>query len=231
MSYGGLSHFCDTMNVFILSTGRCGSTTFAQACQHMTNFSAAHESRISKLHDRLEYPDNHIEVDNRLSWFLGRLDRRYGDDAFYVHLKRDREATAESYARRYEGGIMKAYRRRIIWRADDNPMASPVHVCRHYVDTVNSNIELFLKDKTRKMEFRLESAEDDFREFWGHIGAEGDLSASLQEWSRKYNASDSEESPSSGEAPTLYEPPSFPVRVAKKAVRAVLNFPKFLRKI
>ena len=74
-------------NVFVLCTGRCGSTTFVQACQHIENYTASHESKISLLGDqRLEYSQNHIEVDNRLSWFLGSLDKKYGDNAFYVHL-------------------------------------------------------------------------------------------------------------------------------------------------
>lgn len=78
------------MNVFVLSTGRCGSTTFVKACEHITNFSAAHESRTGLLGAaRLDYAGNHIEADNRLSWLLGRLDRTYGNAAFYVHLRRD----------------------------------------------------------------------------------------------------------------------------------------------
>lgn len=65
-------------NVFVLCTGRCGSTTlFAQACQHIENYTASHESKIFLLGDkRLEYSQNHIEVDNRLSWFLGSLEKK-----------------------------------------------------------------------------------------------------------------------------------------------------------
>ncbi|MEJ1383421.1 MAG: hypothetical protein RPV21_03475, partial [Candidatus Sedimenticola sp. (ex Thyasira tokunagai)] len=67
------------MNIFILNTGRCGSTTFIEACRHITNYSAAHESRIQLIGDRrLAYPQNHIEADNRLSWLLGRLEHTYG---------------------------------------------------------------------------------------------------------------------------------------------------------
>lgn len=210
------------MNVFVLSTGRCGSTTFTRACGHITNFSATHESRFGSLRERLNYPDDHIEADNRLTWFLGRLDRQYGDKAFYVHLKRDREATAKSYAQRHESGIIRAYKERMIYKADDDPTVSPLDVCRHYCDTVNANIDLFLKDKGRSMEFRLESAEDNFREFWNRIGAEGDLSAALQEWGQKYNASDLEEDPEA-------EPSPLPIRVAKKAVRVMQKFPRFVR--
>jgi hypothetical protein len=84
-------------NVFVLCTGRCGSLAFARACAHMTNYSCGHESRCSLLGaERLSYPSRHIEVDNRLAWLLGRLDETYGKDAFYVHLRRDRDATARS---------------------------------------------------------------------------------------------------------------------------------------
>jgi len=177
------------MNVFVLSTGRCGSTTFARACSHIRNYSAAHESRIKTLENRVEYPENHIEVDNRLSWFLGRLDARYGDEAFYVHLRRDREATAESFLRRYDSGILAAYRRWIVPMMGEEP--DPLDVCRHYYDTVNANIELFLKDKSKCMEFQLETAEEDFRAFWSRIEATGEVSTAVCEWQRQYNASTS----------------------------------------
>jgi len=218
-----LSSITDVMNVFVLCTGRCGSNTFARACEHVTNFSVAHESRNVISEDRLGYPNDHIEVDNRLSWFLGRLDRRYGDDAFYVHLKRNREKTAESFTRRYGQGIIKAYRKNIV---REHSMASPIDMCRHYCDTVNTNIELFLNDKSRSMEFRLESADEDFREFWDRIGAEGSLSSSLQEWNRKYNASDPEEAP---EEDSEEDSLALPIRAAKKAVRVVRKFPHFVR--
>jgi len=98
-------------------------------------------------------------------------------------------------------------------------------VCKHYCDTVNSNIELFLKDKARSMELWLESAEEDFSEFWERIGAEGDLSASLEEWTRSYNASDPKEAPDK-----QFEPPPLSVRAARKAVRIARKFPDFIRK-
>lgn len=76
------------MNIFVLNTGRCGSTTLIKACRHITNYSEAHESRCAMLgRERLNYPPNHIEADKRLVWLLGRLDKEYGDDALYVHLK------------------------------------------------------------------------------------------------------------------------------------------------
>ena len=180
------------MNVFILSTGRSGSTTFARACTHIQNFTSGHESNIGQLgSNRLNYPDNHIESDNRLSWFLGRLEQEYGDRAFYVHLKRDRMETASSYSKRFsEGFIMQAYSRGIYVGLPSN--TSDLDICLDYYDTVNSNIEIFLQNKSNKMNFSLQNAHEDFQIFWKSIGAEGDLSASLAEWDTSYNNTVSE---------------------------------------
>lgn len=181
------------MNIFILNTGRCGSMSFIKACQHITNYTSAHESRIHLPGDqRLAYPADHIEADNRLSWFLGRLDRQYSDNAFYVHLKRDMNAVAESFAKRQEYGIMKAYREGIYLMEDDQQhldIDSSKDFALDYIDTVESNIGCFLKDKTSKMEFNLENAKQDFRLFWDKISASGDLEKSLSEWDINYNAS------------------------------------------
>jgi hypothetical protein len=176
------------MNVFVLSTGRCGSTTFIQACRHASNYTSAHESRWGLLGPaRLGYPDNHIEADNRLSWFLGRLDQAFGKDAAYVHLKRDRIETARSFVRRYDRGIINAYRQALLVR--DAGRDHAMDVALDYCDTVNGNIEAFLKDKPRSMTILLEQARETFPHFWDLIGAEGDLSAALREWETRHNAS------------------------------------------
>ncbi|MCG8426732.1 MAG: hypothetical protein MI754_05165 [Chromatiales bacterium] len=176
------------MNIFILNSGRCGSSTFIEACRHISNYKAGHESLSHLVGDaRLNYPANHIEADNRLSWFLGRLDRKYGDDAFYVHLTREPQAVINSFVKRESFGIMKAYRDGVllgetatIW-ADD--------LASDYLETVDSNIRLFLKDKSRTMRFQLEQAQTDFKIFWERIGAEGDLEQALATWDTHYNAS------------------------------------------
>ena len=65
------------MNIFILNTGRCGSTTFIKACEHIKNYTCAHESLLTEIGaQRFNYPQDHIEADNRLSWLLGRLDEK-----------------------------------------------------------------------------------------------------------------------------------------------------------
>jgi len=176
------------MNVFVLNTGRCGSTTFINACQHIENYTSSHESLAQSLGDkRLAYPPQHIEADNRLSWFLGRLDKRFADDAFYVHLKRNRLQTIESFRKREAYGIMRAYKEGILLGGEDTQTAA--EVAADYIETVDTNIALFLKDKTRKMEFNLENADEDFRIFWQKISAEGDLQSALSEWKINYNAS------------------------------------------
>ena len=173
------------MNVFILCTGRCGSLTFIRACGHIANFTAGHETRQARLGaDRLAYPDNHIEADQRLSWFLGRLDETYGNHARYVHLTRDPDAVARSWARRFQvlGGIAPAYRDAILGDRSNPGRISRAEAATDYVATVTSNIRLFLKDKTHRLDFALENAEEDFRRFWDWIAAEGDYAAAAAEW-------------------------------------------------
>lgn len=208
------------MNVFVLNTGRCGSTSFIKACNHITNFSCAHESRIGALgKDRLDYPENHIEADNRLSWLLGRLDRAYGDNAIYIHLKRNNNDTAHSFTRRYSHGIIKAYRGAGILMGLPEE-SEPMSVCLDYCDTVNSNIDLFLKDKTRKMVINLEDIEQDFIAFWKFIGAEGDLDAALSEFHTRHNASKKRQ-PDKKENMFL--------RVLRKLKRLTIQFPDYIK--
>jgi hypothetical protein len=174
------------MNVFVLCTGRCGSTTFIQACKYISNYSSAHESRTGFIYEkRLDYPANHIEADNRLSWFLGKLEKKYGNDACYIHLKRDEIATATSFMERYNSGIMSAYANAIIMNRSNE--IAQFDVCLDYLRTVNSNIELFLKHKTMKMVFSLENAKSDFVLFWEMIHAKGNLISALAEWDIFYN--------------------------------------------
>jgi hypothetical protein len=174
------------MNVFILNTGRCGSTTFIKACEHISNFSAGHESRLKiPGEERLSYPANHIEADNRLSWFLGRLDQAYGDDAFYVHLTRDKAATINSFAKRGHMGIIKAWREGVYLDAFMNDRV----LTEDYIDTVNANIKLFMQNKKHRMQFNLEQAKQHFAEFWRLIGAKGNLEQALQEWDIRHNES------------------------------------------
>lgn len=178
------------MRVFVLCTGRCGSTTFGAAVQHCTNFTSGQESRNHLIGPaRLHYPDNHIEIDNRLSWALGKLDQTYGDTAHYVHLLRDPETVAQSFTTRHKYGLMKAYREGILSKHHNRtPNAPVIDVARELVDTITTNIQSFLKDKTNTMTVHVETIDQDFPAFWHWIGAQGDLPAALQEWSTRHNA-------------------------------------------
>ena len=176
------------MNIFILNTGRCGSTTFIKACEHITNLSSSHESLSNKIGvKRFAYPDQHIEADNRLSWFLGRLDSIYGNDAFYVHLNRNKQKTINSFSKREDYGIMKAYKEGILLGGESKQTA--LQIAEDYIETTEYNIEFFLKDKTNKILFSLENSATDFEIFYKEISAEGNLQAALNEFTINYNAS------------------------------------------
>ncbi len=176
------------MNVFVLSTGRCGTVTFSKACDHIINYTCGHESRARIIGDgHFAYPENHIEIDNRLSWFLGRLDKSFGKKAYYIHLLRDDEGTAASYKKRYGSGIIRGYAKGMMMGR--HPKSVAMEVCLDYCKTVNSNIELFLKDKPHQMTINLETAKSQFVDFWHWIEAEGDLDKSLSEWSVSHNKS------------------------------------------
>lgn len=204
------------MNVFVLSTGRCGSTTFIRACSHITNFSAGHVSRAGMLgHERMAFPKDHIEADARLPWFLGRLDEAFGDEAFYVHLTRRDEAVARSHVDRWHFGITKAYREGILHDLAEG--VDPMALTMDYVLTVNSNIRYFMRHRPHTMAFRLEHALEDFKVFWTRIGAQGDLEAALAEFEVKHNA-------------TKKQATGMPTRIWSKVRRILLGIPEFVRK-
>lgn len=184
------------MRVFILGTGRCGSKTFVEACKHITNFTCSHERHYHGVHGvaRLTYPDHHIEADNRLSWMLGLLEERYGDEPLYVHLQREPRDVESSFLRRWgnKGGIIDALAHGILHPPvgqQDWSEAERAEVISFYVQMVTANLHAFLKDKPRVQNISLESAREGFREFWDRIGATGDLEAALAEWDVRHNAS------------------------------------------
>ena len=172
------------MNVFVLCTGRCGSVTWAEACKHISNFTAGHESRWGRFGaDRLDYPDRHIEVDNRLVWYLGLIDRLYGGDAFYVHLVRNRQAVIASYVERHHRELMAG------WRCitDMELAGTPEQRASDYVDAANAAIESFIRDKPYWLRVNIETAVDSFCEFCSAIGAVVDDAKALPVLLRRHN--------------------------------------------
>lgn len=181
-------------NVFILCTGRCGSKTIINAFEHSDNFSAGHESKAQEIgSERLNYPDFHIEADNRLSWFLGRLENKYGSDPLYVHLTRDKQKTAESLTHRWGPfSIMKAYTFGIL-----KTQSHDLKYALDYVETIDENITAFLKDKKHVVHIKLENIEEDFKKLWDQIGAKGDLQKALTAINKKDNATQLKPNPKS----------------------------------
>lgn len=190
------------LNIFVLNAGRCGSNTFAMACSHALGLTIGHESRVEEFGDaRFAYDSNHIEVDNRLSWFLGELDARF-PDARYVHLRRDREANALSYARRWPqhngssaGGfvpdrtIIRQFAHVVVFREQPYTTEEIADVAQFYVDTVNANISQFLRHRPHVV-VELEQVANDFPAFWQWAGLDGDLAAALAEFEMRYNEAD-----------------------------------------
>jgi hypothetical protein len=180
------------MRVFCLSTGRCGTTTFTASMSHAINFTSGHETRTRILGEaRLDYPDQHVEADNRLSWFLGALGQRFGDDATYVHLTRSRSEVIRSIVGRRTSPlhIIPAFGHGIMMRAEPYPEDEWHEVAGFYVDTVTANIESFLEGRPRVVRMRLEDPLPGITRLWDMVGANGDLLAALTEWSVRHNAS------------------------------------------
>jgi len=181
------------MRVFILSTGRSGSLTFAKACKHITNYTSGHESRSRRIGaDRFDYPDWHIEADNRLAWFPGTLDRRFGKEAFYVHLLRERSKVVASYNRRWvrNGSLVRAYCEGILQIALHTlNRKRREEVVGDFYDQANENIRQFLKDKDKVLTLNIEEMDQGFPRFWKKIGAEGNLELAVDTFNMTFNRS------------------------------------------
>lgn len=130
------------MNVFIVSPGRTATTTFAHAFELVDGYTSAHESRCQYLgSERVNYPQNHVECDNRLTWFMARLTNKYADNSVLVIVHRDKSEVAKSYNQRwYKINIMKAYAQGILLRPLEG---NDISVCRDYVDYVYEQMDFF----------------------------------------------------------------------------------------
>ena len=181
-------------NIFVLSPGRSGSKTLATACTHLDNYTSAHESRAAFVgEERFNYPASHIEVDNRLTWFLGALGKRFDDSStLYVILKRDYESTLDSFLDRlrnstYRASIMNAFSHGILMKPGDWTADEEREVVKLYLDTIDDNIEEFLKNR-RHIRVNLEDGGVSFEAFLKEISASGDLTSARADWHKVFNA-------------------------------------------
>lgn len=171
-------------NVFVLCTGRCGSKSIINALQYANNYTAGHESKATALGaERLNFGENHIEADNRLSWFLGRLDQTYGADAMYIHLKREEDSLVKSINARWGPfTILRAYTYGIL-----KTQGRGIEYAKDYCKTINENILCFLKDKPHQIEMKTENLALDFEKLWTTLEIEGNFSKAMQEINKKHN--------------------------------------------
>ncbi|MCC5923285.1 MAG: hypothetical protein JJT77_05840 [Crocinitomicaceae bacterium] len=182
------------MRIFVLSTGRSGSTTFARACQHIKNYSSGHEINAGIIgEDRYSYPDNHIESDNRLCWHLGQLHELYKDeDTVYIYIRREKNKIASSFMKRYfkPASIIDAFCEGIQQMPPEKlTKAERLEACHDYIDTLEANVRFFMSHKPNTFFMQLENIQEEFERFWEFIGAEGSLEAALEEFNKQHNAS------------------------------------------
>lgn len=162
------------MNVFLLSPGRTATTTLAHAFSYVDGYTSSHESRTKYLSDdRVDYPSNHIECDNRLSWFLPRLSKKYAASGVLVSVLRDKNLIAKSYDQRWENiNIMKAYSQGILRRdLSDNNFS----VCVDYVCNIYEQINYFSKDWENFVEIDLKCPEKGVEKLLKIMGKESDF--------------------------------------------------------
>ena len=153
------------MRVFVTGPGRCGTVTFAEACKAaITNYTALHESHAG-MNPPWEFPDNHIEVDARLTWHVPKLIKKYPDAAWVV-LDRNRDAVIWSWHKR--GTTMTAWRRLSTYDAGNTLMGA-----QHYVEFVYELLDALIPRE--RLWLTTPVSEDEARTFWKLVGAQGDF--------------------------------------------------------
>lgn len=176
------------MKIIVLTSGRTGSMAMFRACQHVQNFSAGHDSKSGQLAvERAVVPDNHIEIDTRFAWFLGRLAALDESDVHYVHLTRDPEGIARSYNKRWANrkGIMRGYCEGLLER---EKTLDGLSIAQDMIATINLNIAAFLQGRPHSI-IRLETLDIDLPAFFAQIGADVDVEKALSEFAQGHNSS------------------------------------------
>jgi len=176
-------------NVFVLSAGRTATTTFIEASKHLPGITASHESRVADpIQNRLDYPNNHIEADNRLIFFLSLLDEKFATDTAYVYLLRDEKLVARSYSERWHLSIsiVRAFTNgvRMVPRVKNNEI---LDYCHDYVKYVDSVVRLHLSKQENAFVFDLSKAEEEYKRFAKWVGVENLPEAACAEWRQHHN--------------------------------------------
>lgn len=167
------------MNIFFISPGRTGTTTISMAFSSIDDFTSGHESRVNFLgEERVDYPDNHFECDNRLVWFLPRLTEKYGESGVLVIVNRNRSEIAKSYNYRWGGiGIMRAYSQGILMRRLNE---NNFEVCRDYVNNVYEHLDFIKKDWIKVINLDINNPKQGISEILTEVGKEKYLEKVLE---------------------------------------------------
>jgi len=167
------------MRVFVLGTGRCGTVTFSKACNKIRNFSCSHESKTTsqrQVFGCLEYPDNHIEIDPRLSYHYPLIIKKY-PEAIIFHLKRGRDKCIRSLSKRSSLKYYSTFH--YGWFDGNYEKAAEL-----YYDNTTMMLEKFI-DKERTL--LLENIQEDFLRFCKIIEADCDYKKTGDILEKKYN--------------------------------------------
>lgn len=183
------------MRTFVTGTGRCGSVTFARACDHATNVSVDHEEYRGFC-----YPDGHVSINPQHRSCIRELVKRY-PDAKWIHLVRvDREACARSLVNLGRGAVLRAHYslypsstpfKRYVAPSSLTP-AQLLTVARRFYDDWNAIIEDQLSvSGVDAKRLELEHAADQWTKLWEWMGLEGNREASTLEWRTRHNSTES----------------------------------------
>lgn len=165
------------MNIFVVGTGHCGTTTFAKACRFATNRKVSHESASGGIYT-FEYPEDHIEVDAPLAFWVPRL-RSFYRGCRFVHLVRDKKPCIESLAR--NEALVCQWFGHMLYHF---PEATPLDGALALYSVINESLR-----GEDVLQVRLEEIKIRWHEVWAWMGCEGDFARSLAEWDIKYHAS------------------------------------------
>lgn len=174
------------MRVFVVGTGRCGTSTFYQACKHITNYTVGHETKKgpSKIGD-WEFPDNHIEISSNLTIALPHLIRTY-PEAKFVRLKRNKQDCIKSLAECVpESMVMFAKQ---WWYLYDIDLISLdyLKVASTFYDWCEELYQMVLP--IGSLFYDIEKMEQNFAKFCLTIEATGKLADGTSEFKKKYNS-------------------------------------------
>jgi len=129
----------------------------------------------------LLYPDDHIEVDPPLAFWIPELRRRYRR-AKWVHLVRSEADCVESLANRETRTVRDFGRMLYHWEEVDATSGA-----KALYDVINGLcVELLPKTAFR---LEVETAKEHWRDCWDWMGCQGDFEGSLDEWNTKHNGS------------------------------------------